>query len=74
MSFSMYCFLGGVPPFEDGAPTEVVFINMFNPDGRVLRQDPRFRKLVVESGLLDYWRKWGWSDYCEPDGGSFRCD
>jgi TolB-like protein len=64
----------GVPPFEDGKPTEVIWINMFYPDSRVLRQDPRFRKLVVESGLLDYWRKWGWSDYCEPDGDSFRCD
>jgi hypothetical protein len=55
-------------------PTEIVFINMFNPDGGFLRQDPRFRELVVESGLLEYWRKWGWSDYCEADGDSFRCD
>ena len=55
-------------------PTEVFFINMFYPGEGVLRQDPRFRELVVESGLLDYWRQWGWSDYCEPDGDSFRCD
>ena len=67
-------FAEGAPPFEDGTPTEVVFINLFFPDARVLRQDPRFRELVVESGLLDYWRQWGWSDYCEPDGDSFRCD
>ncbi len=67
-------FSKGAPPFEDGAPTEVVFINMFFPDAQVLRQDPRFRELVVQSGLLDYWRQWGWSDYCEPDGDSFRCD
>ena len=60
--------------FEGGTPTEVIFINMFFPDGKVLRQDPRFRGLVMETGLLDYWRKWGWSDYCEPDGDSFRCD
>lgn len=32
------------------------------------------RELVIESGLLDYWRQWGWSDYCEEDGDSFRCD
>ena len=30
--------------------------------------------VVVESGLLDYWRQWGWSDFCEADGDSFRCD
>jgi adenylate cyclase len=69
-SFSMV----GVAPFPGGTPTEVIFINMFASDASILRQDPRFRELVVESGLLDYWRKWGWSDYCEPDGDSFRCD
>jgi hypothetical protein len=60
--------------FKGDTPTEVIFINMFVPDGGVLRKDPRFRELVVESGLLDYWRKWGWADYCEADGDSFRCD
>jgi TolB-like protein len=64
----------GSKVFEGATPTEVVFINMFAPDGKVLRQDPRFRRLVMETGLLDYWRKWGWSDYCEADGDSFRCD
>jgi TolB-like protein len=64
----------GVAPFPGGTPTEVIFLNMFASDAGVLRQDPRFRELVVESGLLDYWRKWGWSDYCEADGDSFRCD
>jgi len=59
---------------EDDIPTEVTFMNMFSPDGGALRQDPRFRELVVETGLLDYWRQWGWSDYCEADGDSFRCD
>jgi TolB-like protein len=64
----------GVPPFEDGAPTEVRFINMFLPSAVSLRQDPRFRVMVLESGLLDYWKKWGWADLCAPDGDSFRCD
>jgi len=64
----------GVPPFEEGAPTEIRFINMFIPEAVNLRQDPRFRAMVVESGLLDYWKKWGWADLCEPDGDSFRCN
>ena len=55
-------------------PTEVFFINMFHLGDGVLRQDPRFREQLVETGLLDYWRQWGWSDYCEADGDSFRCD
>ena len=57
----------------EDVPTEVRFFALFHSDAGVLRQHPRFRKLVVESGLLEYWRKWGWSDYCEPDGESFRC-
>jgi len=65
---------GPLAVHENGVPTEVIFINMFHPDGRALRQDSRFRGLVVDSGLLDYWRQWGWSDYCEADGDSFRCD
>jgi TolB-like protein len=61
-------------PFFDKFPTELVFTNLFIPDALVLRQDPRFRKLVVESGLLDYWKQWGWADRCRPDGDSFVCD
>lgn len=67
-------FADDVGPVEGSTPTEVIFINMFHPDGSILRQDPRFHELVVESGLLDYWQEWGWSDYCEPYGDSFRCD
>jgi len=54
--------------------TEQLFIGLFFPKATALRQHPRFYKLVEETGLLEYWQKWGWSDYCEPDGDSFRCD
>ena len=64
----------GVEPFPGGVPTEVIFLNLFAPDAVALRQDSRFRELVLETGLLDYWRQWGWSDYCRPDGDSFVCD
>ncbi len=55
-------------------PTEQKWILFFHPGAGALRQDPRFRQRVVDSGLLDYWREWGWSDYCRPDGESFVCD
>jgi len=54
--------------------TEQRFIPLFLNDAGVLRQHPRFRELATESGLLAYWQEWGWSDFCEPDGDSFRCD
>ena len=54
-------------------PTEA-FMMFFRADAAVLRQTDYFRRRVVETGLLDYWRKWGWSDYCRPDRESFVCD
>jgi hypothetical protein len=55
--------------------TELNFIMFFWPDAANARQHPRFRALVKESGLLDYWRQWGWADMCEPAGeDDFRCD
>jgi TolB-like protein len=55
-------------------PTEAKFMMFFMADHAALRQTEHFRNLVVDSGLLDYWREWGWSDYCRPDGDSFTCD
>ena len=54
--------------------TEQQFLPFFQADSGILRQTEFFRNKVVDSGLLDYWRKWGWSDYCRPDGDSFVCD
>jgi len=59
---------------DDELPTEKKFFVFFQADSGILRQTPYFRNLATESGLLDYWRKWGWSDYCRPDGESFQCD
>jgi len=54
---------------------ELQFFGLFMQESTVLRQHPRFREMVVESGLIDYWRRWGWPDYCEPVGeDDFRCD
>jgi len=58
----------------DDVPTEAEFIMFFMSETAPLRQTEYFRRLVVESGLVDYWREWGWSDYCRPDEESFICD
>ena len=60
--------------YHRDAPTETKFILFFLPDAGKLRQDPRFREMIVDSGLLDYWKEWGWSDYCRADGERFQCD
>jgi hypothetical protein len=53
--------------------TEGYYFPFFFQEAASLRQHPRFRRLVEEEGLLEYWRNVGWPDYCEPDGDSFRC-
>ena len=55
--------------------TELQWFAFFMSEWTVLRQHPRFHTLVLEQGLFDYWKQWGWSDYCEPVGeDDFRCD
>jgi TolB-like protein len=39
-----------------------------------LRKDPRFKGVVREAGLVDYWRSNTWSDDCHPQGDDFYCE
>lgn len=39
-----------------------------------MRQLPAFNELVTRIGFVDYWRTYGWPEYCEPDeDDTFRC-
>jgi TolB-like protein/DNA-binding winged helix-turn-helix (wHTH) protein/tetratricopeptide (TPR) repeat protein len=38
------------------------------------RSQPGFKELVRDIGLVDYWRKTRWSDYCRPKGEDFECE
>jgi hypothetical protein len=31
-----------------------------------VRKLPGFKQIVRDAGLVDYWRKYGWGDYCKP--------
>lgn len=59
---------------DEELPTEQRYILFFLPEAGSLRQTEHFRNLVVDSGLLDYWKEWGFADACRPDGESFACD
>jgi TolB-like protein/DNA-binding winged helix-turn-helix (wHTH) protein len=51
-----------------------------DPDGlwaplmRDVRKLPAFKEVVRDLGLVDYWRAYGWSDFCHPTGDEdFAC-
>jgi tetratricopeptide (TPR) repeat protein len=39
-----------------------------------VRKLPEFKQLVRDIGLVDYWKKYGWGDFCKPTtGDDFEC-
>jgi hypothetical protein len=47
---------------------------LWMPVMRDVRKLPAFKNLMPESGLVDYWRAYGWSDFCRPvDDEDFAC-
>lgn len=47
---------------------------LWQPLFQDVRKLPAFRDLVQELGLVDYWRTYGWSDFCHPSSGEdFVC-
>jgi TolB-like protein len=51
------------------------FIGLWQPNETGLRSDPRFKDVLHELGLVDYFRKSGtWGDFCKPVGkDDFEC-
>jgi TolB-like protein/DNA-binding winged helix-turn-helix (wHTH) protein/tetratricopeptide (TPR) repeat protein len=44
------------------------------PNLSAMRKLPEFKDLVRDIGLVDYWREFGWSDFCRPIGeNDFEC-
>ena len=47
---------------------------IWDPGLAGVRKLPGFKQLMRDAGLVDYWRKYGWSDYCKPTtGDDFEC-
>ncbi len=56
-----------------GSIDGIGWIMFWQGDLATFRQDPRFAELVTEYGLVDYWREYGWPDYCQLMGESLSC-
>jgi TolB-like protein len=47
---------------------------IWDPGLSGVRKLPGFKQLMRDAGLVDYWRKYGWSEYCKPTtGDDFEC-
>ena len=60
---------------RQGYSFETYAQNMWTPVFRVVRGEPRFKQLLRDMGLVDYWRASGnWGDFCRPVGtDDFQC-
>jgi TolB-like protein/acyl-CoA-binding protein len=47
--------------------------NLWHPEMRPFRQDPRFAALATRLGLMDYWKQYGPPDNCELRDGKLIC-
>ena len=46
----------------------------WSPLTKGIRQTEEFKEIVVEAGLVDYWREFGWGNFCSPtEGDDFEC-
>jgi adenylate cyclase len=51
-----------------------VVTDLWAPVYHEVRQLPRFKEFVREIGLVDYWKEYGWPDFCHPIGeDDFEC-
>lgn len=50
-------------------------VAFWGSDFRIARKTARFKNLVRDAGLIDYWRAKGWPQYCHPTtGDDFACN
>jgi tetratricopeptide (TPR) repeat protein len=61
--------------FEEGSMEQFPYVFYWNFPYSTLRAHPDYKKLLIQGGVVDYWRQTGkWGDGCEPVGmDDFRC-
>lgn len=61
--------------FKEGAMAQFPYVAFWNSPYSGVRAHPEFKKLLVEAGVVDYWRQTGrWGDGCGPVGADdFQC-
>lgn len=61
--------------FKEGAMAQFPYVAFWNSPYSGVRAHPDFKKLLMEAGVVDYWRQTGrWGDGCGPVGtNDFQC-
>ena len=79
----VYAYVGApervleLPEFLNKQHSRVVagFRYLWAPEYAPLRKTERFKAIMRNAGLVDYWRQRGWADLCRPVGiDDFVCD
>jgi hypothetical protein len=78
----VYAYVGAEERAIEGAERSLqvgnaasLLTNVWSPALHDVRRTERFKKLVRDFGLVDYWRARGWPDLCIPRGDTdFVCD
>lgn len=65
--------------YEDEARTHFIsgswFMHVWAQPYEQLRKTERFKSLMRNAGMVDYWRAKGWPDFCRPVGADdFECE
>lgn len=62
--------------FHERAMAQYPYVLLWNAPYSKVRAHPDFKRLLVETGVADYWRQTGkWGDGCRPLGaGDFECE
>jgi len=63
------------PGFRQGNMEQFPYVYLWNAPYSRMRAHPEYRKLLVQAGVVDYWRQTGkWGDGCAPVGeDDFEC-
>jgi len=69
-------FLESVKGFNDGTMQHKAYWQFWTAPHSKLRAHPEFKRLLIQTGVADYWRKTGrWGDGCKPVGADdFQCE
>jgi len=69
-------YLESAEGFNDGRMNHSIYWQFWTPPHSGLRSHPEFKRLLIDTGVVKYWRQTGrWGDGCKPVGADdFQCE